>query len=255
MILVVENQYVSNGNSSLGESEKHRNGMEVGLIDIFRNIIDIRKTIYKVVGIGMLVGIIVALSIPKQYTVKVTLFPEMGSSKGGNGLAGLAASFLGSGASLGENLDALNASLSSNRIAFVPFSPVASGLLSGKITPNTEFGRVDDVRVWVPQLKRENIAGNMPIVEMLRSFAAEKQATPAQVSLAWMLRKYTNVVPIPGSKNKERIMENLRACEVQLTDEEFDRLESELDRLPIYGIRGHAETEQTSFGNNWLKQK
>lgn len=142
-----------------------------------------------------------------------------------------------------------------NRIAFVPFSPVASGLLSGKITPNMEFGRVDDVRVWVPQLKRENIAGNMPIVEMLRSFAAEKQATPAQVSLAWMLRKYTNVVPIPGSKNKERIMENLRACEVQLTDEEFDRLESELDRLPIYGIRGHAETEQTSFGNNWLKQK
>lgn len=93
----------------------------------------------------------------------------------------------------------------------------------------------------------------MPIVEMLRSFAAEKQATPAQVSLAWMLRKYTNVVPIPGSKNKERIMENLRACEMQLTDEEFDRLDSELDRLPVYGIRGHAETEQTSFGNNWLK--
>ena len=142
-----------------------------------------------------------------------------------------------------------------NRIAFVPFSPVASGLLSGKITPDTEFGQVDDVRVWVPQLKRENITGNMPIVEMLRSFAAEKQATPAQVSLAWMLRKYTNVVPIPGSKNKERIMENLRACEMQLTDEEFDRLDSELDRLPVYGIRGHAETEQTSFGNNWLKQK
>ncbi len=120
---------------------------------------------------------------------------------------------------------------------------------------DTEFGRVDDVRVWVPQLKRENITGNMPIVEMLRSFAAEKQATPAQVSLAWMLHKYTNVVPIPGSKNNEHIMENLRACEVQLTDEEFDRLESELDRLPIYGIRGHAETEQTSFGNNWLKRK
>jgi len=62
-------------------------------------------------------------------------------------------------------------------------------------------------------------------------------------------------VPIPGSKNKERIMENLRACEMQLTDEEFDRLDSELDRLPVYGIRGHAETEQTSFGNNWLKRK
>lgn len=140
-------------------------------------------------------------------------------------------------------------------IAFVPFSPVASGLLSGKITPDTEFGRVDDVRVWVPQLKRENIAGNMPIVEMIRNFAAEKQATPAQVSLAWMLHKYPNVVPIPGSKNKERIMENLRASEVHLSDEEFNRLESELDRLPVYGIRGHVETEQTSFGNNWLKKE
>lgn len=140
-------------------------------------------------------------------------------------------------------------------IAFVPFSPVASGLLSGKITPDTEFGRVDDVRVWVPQLKRENIAGNMPIVEMIRNFAAEKQATPAQVSLAWMLHKYPNVVPIPGSKNKERIMENLRASEVHLSDEEFNRLKSELDRLPVYGIRGHVETEQTSFGNNWLKKE
>ena len=118
---MIENQYVSNGNSSLGESEKHRNGMEVGLIDIFRNIIDIRKTIYKAVGIGMLVGIIVALSIPKQYTVKVTLSPEMGSSKGGNGLAGLAASFLGSGMAINEGTDALNASLSADIVSSTPF--------------------------------------------------------------------------------------------------------------------------------------
>lgn len=141
-----------------------------------------------------------------------------------------------------------------NNIAFVPFSPIASGLLSGKITPTTEFGKVDDVRVWVPQLKQENIAGNMPIVDMLKGFAAEKQATPAQISLAWMLHKYPHVIPIPGSKNKGRIMENLRSCEVVLTDEEFDRLDSELNRLPVYGVRGHAETEQTSFGNNWLKK-
>lgn len=141
-----------------------------------------------------------------------------------------------------------------NNIAFVPFSPIASGLLSGKITPNTEFGKVDDVRVWVPQLKQENIAGNMPIVDMLKGFAAEKQATPAQISLAWMLHKYSNVIPIPGSKNKGRIMENLRASEVVLTNEEFDRLDSELNRLPVHGVRGHAETEQTSFGNNWLKK-
>lgn len=142
-----------------------------------------------------------------------------------------------------------------NGIAFVPFSPIASGLLSGKITPNTVFGNVDDVRVWVPQLKRENIIGNMPIVEMLKRFAIEKQATPAQISLAWMLRKYPGVVPIPGSKNRERIIENLQACEVQLNDDDFNSLEYELEKLPVYGLRGHAETEQTSFGNNWLKQK
>lgn len=142
-----------------------------------------------------------------------------------------------------------------NGIAFVPFSPIASGLLSGKITPDTEFGKIDDVRVWVPQLKRENLANNMPIVEMLKDFAAKKEATPAQISLAWMLHKYSNVVPIPGFKNKARIMENLGASEIQLSDDEFHKLESELERLPVYGIRGHVETEQTSFGNNWLKRK
>lgn len=141
-----------------------------------------------------------------------------------------------------------------NDIAFVPFSPIASGLLSGKITPQTEFGKVDDVRVWVPQLKQDNIAGNMPIVEMLKTFSQEKEVTPAQISLAWMLHKYPNVIPIPGSKNKERIMENLRASEVKLTDEEFKRLEAALDKMPVYGIRGHVETEQTTFGNNWLKK-
>ena len=142
-----------------------------------------------------------------------------------------------------------------NGIAFVPFSPVASGLLSGKITPDTEFGQVDDVRVWVPQLKRENITGNMPIVEMLRSFAAEKQATPAQVSLAWMLRKYTNVVPIPGSKNQERILENLGAANVELTDEEFRMLEAALNACPVHGHRGHVETVQGDFGSNWKKKE
>ena len=78
----------------------------------------------------------------------------------------------------------------------------------------------------------------MPIVEMLKSFADRKNATPAQISLAWMLHKYPNVVPIPGSKNKERIIENLNAADVELTDEEFKTLESELDKHKVYGHRG-----------------
>ena len=125
-----------------------------------------------------------------------------------------------------------------NNIGFVPFSPIASGLLSGKITPQTQFERNDDVRNWVPQLSRRNIEGNMPIVEMLREFAYRKNATPAQISLAWMLHKYPNVVPIPGSKNKERIIENLTASQVELTDDEFTALETELNKCKVYGHRG-----------------
>ena len=125
-----------------------------------------------------------------------------------------------------------------NNIGFVPFSPIASGLLSGKITPQTQFERNDDVRNWVPQLSRRNIEGNQPIVEMLKEFAAMKNATPAQVSLAWMLHKYPNVVPIPGSKNKERIIENLDSADVELSDDEFAALEDALNGLKVYGHRG-----------------
>ena len=125
-----------------------------------------------------------------------------------------------------------------NNIGFVPFSPIASGLLSGKITPQTQFERNDDVRNWVPQLSRRNIEGNQPIVEMLKDFAGKKNATPAQISLAWMLHKYPNVVPIPGSKNKERIIENLDSAKVELSDEEFKALEDALNVLKVYGHRG-----------------
>jgi aryl-alcohol dehydrogenase-like predicted oxidoreductase len=125
-----------------------------------------------------------------------------------------------------------------NNIGFVPFSPIASGLLSGKITPQTQFERNDDVRNWVPQLSRRNIEGNQPIVEMLKGFAGKKNATPAQISLAWMLHKYPNVVPIPGSKNKERIIENLDSANVELTNAEFTALEDALNSLKVYGHRG-----------------
>ena len=125
-----------------------------------------------------------------------------------------------------------------NNIGFVPFSPIASGLLSGKITTKTEFEKVDDVRNWVPQLKKENIEGNQPIVDLVQKLAQKKNATPAQISLAWMLKKYPNLVPIPGSKNKGRIKENLDAHKVVLTDEELTEFENELKKLKVYGHRG-----------------
>ncbi len=127
-----------------------------------------------------------------------------------------------------------------HNIGFVPFSPIASGLLSGKITTKTKFERNDDVRNWVPQRSRANIAGNQPIVDLLKQYADRKQSTPAQISLAWMLHKYPNVVPIPGSKNKERIIENLDASLVELTDEDFRSLEESLNKCKVYGHRGFS---------------
>ena len=140
-----------------------------------------------------------------------------------------------------------------NNIGVVPFSPIASGFLSGKVTVNTKFEEKDDVRNWVPQLQKENIAANQPILDILTRYSAEKNVTPAQVSLAWMLHKYPNVVPIPGSKNQERILENLGGWEVPLTDAEFAALEQALDACTVHGHRGHVETEENGFSRNWRK--
>ncbi len=125
-----------------------------------------------------------------------------------------------------------------NNIGFVPFSPVGSGLLSGKITANTQFEKNDDVRNWVPQCKKENIIGNQPIVDLITKWAQKKGATPAQISMAWMIKKYPNVVPIPGSKNKERILENINTYKVHFTDDELKEFENELSKLKVYGHRG-----------------
>ena len=103
----------------LRQSNQGDQEIEIDLMDILRKIIGIRKKIYKAAGIGLIIGIIIAISIPKQYTVEVTLSPEMGSTKGG-GLSGLAASFLGSGATMSDGTDALNASLSADLVSSTP---------------------------------------------------------------------------------------------------------------------------------------
>ena len=103
------------------ETDKFKDEIiEIDLMEIFRKIIAIRKTIYKAAGIGLMFGVIIAISIPKQYTVRVTLSPEMGTPKGG-GLSGLAASFLGSEVAMNDGIDALNASLSADIVSSTPF--------------------------------------------------------------------------------------------------------------------------------------
>lgn len=141
-----------------------------------------------------------------------------------------------------------------HNIGVVPFSPIASGFLSGKVTTETDFSHSDDVRKFVPQLKKENIAANQPVLDLLAGYAEKKCATRAQISLAWMLHKYPNVVPIPGSKNQERILENLGAWNIKLTGAEFATLESALDAIPIQGHRGYVEVEGTSM-KDWAQRK
>lgn len=140
-----------------------------------------------------------------------------------------------------------------HNIGVVPFSPIASGFLSGKITKDTAFEKEDDVRVFVPQLKKENIEANQPVIDLLNQYAALKNAANAQISIAWMLHKYPNVVPIPGSKNKERIIENLDANTITLTDEEFHTLEQALNSIKVYGHRGNVQFQGQSM-KDWGKK-
>ena len=137
-----------------------------------------------------------------------------------------------------------------HEIGVVPFSPIASGFLSGKVAAGTDFSHSDDVRKYVPQLTKENIDANRPILDLIGQYAQRKNATNAQISLAWMLHKYPNVVPIPGSKNQGRILENLGAWNVVLSDEEFMALDAALDAIPVHGHRGFVQVEGQTM-NDW----
>lgn len=121
-------------------------------------------------------------------------------------------------------------------IGFVPFSPLASGFLSGKYTAENTYSG-DDVRRVITRFDKENIAANQPLLDLLHRFADIKSATPAQISLAWMLHKKPFIVPIPGMRRDERIMETLGAAEVELTDDEYSQIEKELAKIEIHGNR------------------
>ena len=121
-------------------------------------------------------------------------------------------------------------------IGFVAFSPMASGFLSGKYDKNTQY-KGDDVRRVITRFAPENVEKNQPLLDLLHEVANKKGITPAQISLAWMLKKYDFVVPIPGMRKDERVIENLGAAGIELTDAEFEKIEKELDKITIYGNR------------------
>lgn len=121
-------------------------------------------------------------------------------------------------------------------IGFVPFLPLGAGFLSGKYTSKDKYTG-DDVRRVITRFSKENMEANQPLLDLLNRFAAEKGATPAQISLAWMLCKWDFLVPIPGMRKEERLRENFGATDVKLKREEFEQIETALENIHIYGNR------------------
>jgi len=121
-------------------------------------------------------------------------------------------------------------------IGFVPFSPLGKGFLTGKIDENTSFDK-DDFRNIVPRFSPEARKANQALVDLLGSIAAAKQATPAQVALAWLLAQKPWIVPIPGTTKVHRLKENLGAAALELTEDDLRQIEGVLAHIKVQGDR------------------
>ncbi len=121
-------------------------------------------------------------------------------------------------------------------IGLVPFSPLGKGFLTGKIDETTTFDPAD-FRNVVPRFTEENRKANLAFVEWLKTFAARKGATPAQIALAWLLARKPWIVPIPGTTKQQRLDENLGASEIQLSTDDLREIEDALSRIEVQGAR------------------
>ena len=126
-------------------------------------------------------------------------------------------------------------------IGFVPWGPVGMGYLTGKIDAHTKLDPKTDLRSGFDRFSPENLAANMPIVDLLRRFAEKKNATPAQISLAWLLAQKPFIVPIPGTRNIDHLNENLGAINVQLTPEDLREIDSAFSKIKVHGGRMNEE--------------
>jgi aryl-alcohol dehydrogenase-like predicted oxidoreductase len=121
-------------------------------------------------------------------------------------------------------------------IGFVPFSPLGKGFLTGKIDENTRFDS-SDFRNIVPRFTPEARKENRKLVDLLTTIATTKQATPAQIALAWLLAQAPWIVPIPGTTKLARLEENLAAADLSLTAEDLRAITAAADQVHIQGER------------------
>ena len=125
-------------------------------------------------------------------------------------------------------------------IAYVAFSPMANGFLTGAYNPNTKFEGSQDYRTRMPQYTEEGYAKAKGLLDLLAGMAAEKHCTQAQLSLAWMICKKPYIVPIPGSRKIERLKQNFEAGNILLTPEEIAQIDKQLDGMTFDVFGGHS---------------
>jgi aryl-alcohol dehydrogenase-like predicted oxidoreductase len=128
-------------------------------------------------------------------------------------------------------------------IGLVPFSPLGKGFLTGTITEYTQFDKEDN-RGSFPRFSRENRKANRALVEAIEAFAKKKNATPAQVALAWLLRQKPWIVPIPGTTKLSRLEENIAAVAVELTPDDLREIDEATAKITIEGARYPEKLEK-----------
>ncbi|HJD29756.1 MAG TPA: aldo/keto reductase [Candidatus Blautia avicola] len=125
------------------------------------------------------------------------------------------------------------------QVGFVVFSPLANGFLTACYRDTSQFEQSPaDFRSSMPQFTKEGVEQNADLLELIQTKAKEKDATPAQISLVWMLAKRPYIVPIPGSRKLSRLQENLGAAEIKLTKEEVAQIDEALDHMTMSQVFG-----------------
>jgi aryl-alcohol dehydrogenase-like predicted oxidoreductase len=122
-------------------------------------------------------------------------------------------------------------------IGFVPWSPLGQGFLTGKLDTTTTF-EANDVRSWFPRFTQDAMAANRPIVDLLTDIGTRKGATAAQIALAWLLARRPWIVPIPGTRNIDRLHENRASADIKLTDADLDEIDTATTNIDVHGGRG-----------------
>lgn len=129
-------------------------------------------------------------------------------------------------------------------IGFVAFSPLANGLLTGKYNSNSTFDSISDYRSNMPQFKAESYDKNKNLFNLLNDLATDKNATPSQISLAWMLCKKPYIVPIPGTRKIERLIENLGSSDIELSNDEILNIDKALDNMEMSEVFGGSAIKE-----------